>query len=442
MSKPIVAIVGRPNVGKSALFNRITGRRIAIVEGEPGVTRDRIYADVDWTDRSFTLVDTGGMEHVPTKVFSRLAKEQAEIALAEASVLLFVVDCRAGITSDDLETAEVVRRSGKPVILVANKADDLEIAQSAMEFYSLGLGDPVPVSAEHGRGIGDLLDLVVSHLPDASPRDDDDEDIKVAVVGRPNVGKSSLVNRLIGEERSIVTDIPGTTRDAIDTVVEVDGQRFVLIDTAGIRRKSRIDEDIERYSVARAFQAIDRSDVCLLVLDANELVTEQDQRIVGYAHEAGKGIGIVVNKWDTIEKDDKTMIRFEEKIRDALKFVSYAPMIFTSALTGQRVHNIFALVRLIAENHSLRVSTGQLNRLLQEAQSLRQPPSDKGVRLRLFYMTQTGVKPPSFVLFVNDPKLMHYSYQRYLENQLREQFGFIGTPIVLRLRQRAGSAYG
>lgn len=437
MSRPVVAIVGRPNVGKSALFNRITGRRIAIVEGEPGVTRDRIYADTDWAGTPFTLVDTGGVEFTPSHDFSAQIREQVEIALAEADLILFVVDARSGLTPDDREIAQLLRRSRKPVILAANKVDEERLTHETAEFYALGLDPPIPVSAEHGRGVGDLLDQLIAMLPHAPEAAEEAEEIKVAVVGRPNVGKSSLVNRLLGAERSIVSDIPGTTRDALDTVVERDGTRFVLIDTAGIRRKSRIDEEIERYSVARAFQAIDRADVVFVMIDATELVTEQDQRIAGYAHEAGKGIVLVVNKWDLIVKDEKSMKRFEEQIKEALKFLTYAPIIFISALQGQRVHQLFELAVYVANQHALRVSTGRLNRALQEALARRQPPSDKGVRLRIFYMTQTQVKPPTFLLFVNRAGLMHYSYQRYLENHLRDSFGFVGTPIRFRLRERA-----
>lgn len=436
MANAVVAIVGRPNVGKSALFNRIVGARIAIVEGEPGVTRDRIYAQSEWDGRTFTLIDTGGIDLGAEEGFFALARRQAEIAVEEADVVLLVVDVRAGLVPADLEVAEALRRSNKPVLVVANKADDGNLALAASEFFALGLGEPIPVSAEHGRGIADLLDRLVVHLPSVAAEEDAGDDIRIAVIGRPNVGKSLLVNRLVGEERSIVTDVPGTTRDAIDTRIERDGVRFTLIDTAGIRRKSRIQHAVERYSVVRTLRAIDRSDVCLMLLDATELVTEQDKRIAGYAHEAGKAMVLVVNKWDLIEKDATTINRYEETIREQLGFLLYAPILFISAKTGQRVQNIFELAAYVADQHALRVPTGRLNEVLHEATFRRQPPTDKGRRLKIFYATQSGVKPPTFVLFVNEPKLMHYSYLRYIENQLRESFGFVGTPIVFRMRKR------
>lgn len=436
MANAVVAIVGRPNVGKSALFNRIVGARIAIVEGEPGVTRDRIYAQSEWDGRTFTLIDTGGIDLGAEGGFFALARRQAEIAVEEADVVLLVVDVRAGLVPADLEVAEALRRSNKPVLVVANKADDGNLALAASEFFALGLGEPIPVSAEHGRGIADLLDRLVVHLPSVAAEEDAGDDIRIAVIGRPNVGKSLLVNRLVGEERSIVTDVPGTTRDAIDTRIERDGVRFTLIDTAGIRRKSRIQHAVERYSVVRTLRAIDRSDVCLMLLDATELVTEQDKRIAGYAHEAGKAMILVVNKWDLIEKDATTINRYEETIREQLGFLLYAPILFISAKTGQRVQNIFDLAVYVANQHALRVPTGRLNEVLHEATFRRQPPTDKGRRLKIFYATQSGVKPPTFVLFVNEPKLMHYSYLRYIENQLRESFGFVGTPIVFRMRKR------
>lgn len=436
MANAVVAIVGRPNVGKSALFNRIVGARIAIVEGEPGVTRDRIYAQSEWAGRTFTLIDTGGIDLGAEGGFFALARRQAEIAVEEADVVLLVVDVRAGLVPADLEVAEALRRSQKPVLVVANKADDNNLALAASEFFALGLGEPIPVSAEHGRGIADLLDRVVAHLPPVAVEEDAGDDIRIAVIGRPNVGKSLLVNRLVGEERSIVTDVPGTTRDAIDTRIERDGVRFTLIDTAGIRRKSRIQHAVERYSVVRTLRAIDRADVCLMLLDAAELVTEQDKRIAGYAHEAGKAMILVVNKWDLIEKDATTINRYEETIREQLGFLLYAPILFISAKTGQRVQNIFDLAVYVANQHALRVPTGRLNEVLHEATFRRQPPTDRGRRLKIFYATQSGVKPPTFVLFVNEPKLMHYSYLRYIENQLRESFGFVGTPIVFRTRKR------
>lgn len=437
MAKPVVAIVGRPNVGKSALFNRITGRRIAIVEGEPGVTRDRIHADASWIGRSFTLVDTGGLDFgKDAETFVQLARAQASVAVDEADVLLFVVDARSGLVPADRDVADVLRRSRKPVVLAVNKVDHPSVEEGLGEFYALGLGEPIAVSAEHGRAVGDLLDAVVGHFPEAESVDDDSDEIRMAIVGRPNVGKSSLVNFLLGEERSIVSDVPGTTRDAIDTQLERDGERFTLIDTAGIRRKSRIDEAVEHYSVLRALRAVDRSDVCVLMLNGTELATDQDKRIGGYAHEAGKAIILVVNKWDLVDKDEKTMNAFEETIRREMGFLQYAPILFVSAKTGQRVHRLLELAVFVANQHALRIPTGRFNEVIHDALIRRPPPSDKGVRLKVLYGTQTGVKPPTFVLFVNDPKLMHYSYHRYLENQLREHFGFIGTPIVMRLRRR------
>lgn len=437
MDSGIVAIVGRPNVGKSALFNRIVGRRLAIVEGVPGVTRDRLYARCEWLGRSFTLVDTGGIDMGAEEGFAALARRQAELAVQEADVLLFVVDARLGLVAADQEVADVLRRAQKPVLLVANKVDDRGLVAAASEFFALGLGEPITVSAEHGLGIGDLLDRVVQLLPAGEPDEAAEDEVRIAVIGRPNVGKSSLVNRLLGEERSIVSEIPGTTRDAIDSHIVRDGVRYTFIDTAGIRRRSRIEEAVERYSVIRALRAVDRADVCLMLLDATELVTDQDKRIAGYAHEGGKGIIIVVNKWDLVEKDDKTMNRFEERIREQLGFLAYAPIVFLSAKTGQRVDRVYELARFVAHQHALRISTGRLNEVLHEAVMRRQPPTDKGVRLKIFYGTQSGTKPPTFVLFVNEPELMHYSYLRYIENQLRESFGFVGTPVVLRLKKRA-----
>ncbi|MBO2520453.1 MAG: ribosome biogenesis GTPase Der [Firmicutes bacterium] len=436
MAKGIVAIVGRPNVGKSALFNRIAGRRLAIVEGEPGVTRDRIYAECQWQGRRFILVDTGGIDFGAREGFAALARRQAELAVEEADVILFVVDARDGLVAPDQEVAGALRRSQKPVLVVANKVDHRRLVPQAAEFYALGLGDPLPVSAEHGLGIADLLDRMIQLLPAGGEEDEAEDEVRVAVIGRPNVGKSSLVNRMLGEERSIVTEIPGTTRDALDSHVTRDGIRYTLIDTAGIRRRSRIEEPVERYSVIRALRAVDRADVCVLLLDATELVTEQDKRIAGYAHEAGKGMIIGVNKWDLVEKDDKTADRFEEQIREQLGFLQYAPILFLSAKTGQRVHRVFELAHYVANQHALRISTGRLNEVLHQATMRLEPPTDKGERLRIYYGTQSGVKPPTFVLFVNEPKLMHYSYLRYLENQLRENFGFVGTPIRFRLRKR------
>lgn len=433
MSKPLVAIVGRPNVGKSTLFNRIVGRRVAIVEGEPGVTRDRLYAGCQWLDRPFLLIDTGGIDLAPEReVIGQATTRQAELAVAEADVILFVVDARAGVTAGDIDVADILRRARKPVVIVANKVDDAVVEGHAAEFYQLGMGDPVAISAEHGRNIGDLLDRVIGHFADDPQAGGDEDDVvAVAVLGRPNVGKSSLVNALVGHERVIVSDIPGTTRDAIDTQITRDGTSFNLIDTAGIRRQARIDSDIERYSVLRAVRAAERSHVCAIVIDATDGVTEQDQRIAGIPHEAGKGVLIVVNKWDLVEKDSRTMQEFEARIRNDLAYLQYAPIVFISARTGQRVHEVLDVSEYVAQQAALRISTGRFNEVLQEAVHMHQPPSDKGNRLRILYGMQVGVQPPHFVLFVNEPELFHFSYRRYLENRFREAFGFVGSPIVI-----------
>lgn len=436
MRKPVVAIVGRPNVGKSALFNRIAGGRLAIVEGEPGVTRDRIYADCQWLTRPFILIDTGGIDFDDTDSIVVEVRRQAELAIDEADVILFVVDARSGITANDEQIADLLRRTSKPVVLVANKVDSLALEQHVYEFYQLGLGEPIGVAAEHNRNIGDLLDLIVSLFPDYADDEYDEDVIRMAVIGRPNVGKSSLVNAISGTERSIVTDIPGTTRDAIDTTFEWEGQRFVIADTAGMRRRKRIKWNIERFSVIRALRAVDRSDVVLAVIDAVDGVTEQDKKIVGYAHEQGKGLVLVVNKWDLIKKDSSTMRVYEQDIRRELAFVEYAPIVFVSAITGQRLNELIEVTRYVANQHSLRITTGRLNEVLQEAIHLTQPPSDKGKQLKLFYINQLSVKPPVFGLFVNDPGLLHFSYRRYLENRLRDAFGFHGTPIWFKVRRR------
>ncbi len=437
MAKPIVAIVGRPNVGKSTLFNRIAGGRVAIVEDKPGVTRDRIYKDAVWLDKEFTLVDTGGIEfRNGTGSMSDLIFKQASLAIEEADVILFVVDGRQGLNSTDEEVAKVLRKTSKPVILVANKIENYSGAADIYDFYKLGLGEPIQVSASHGMNMGDLLDEVIAHLPENEGEEYGDDVIKVCVIGRPNVGKSSLVNAILGEERVIVSDIPGTTRDAIDTYFERDGQRYLLIDTAGMRRKGRIDEPTERYSVIRSLRSVDRSDVVLMVIDAVEGVTEQDKKIAGYAHEQGRAMVLIVNKWDLVEKDDKTSLKYTEDIRDELGFTQYAPVAFVSALTRKRVPRIMELINYVAEQHAMRISTSNLNDLLQEAVRLNPPPSDKGRRLKLLYVTQAGVKPPTFIFFVNDPELMHFSYERYLENQLRSTFGFEGTPIVMVVKKR------
>lgn len=436
MSKPVVAIVGRPNVGKSTLFNRLAGGLVAIVENRPGVTRDRLYRDSEWLGRKFTIIDTGGIEFVNenTPITSQM-RRQAEIAIEEADVIVFVVDAQISPTPDDDMIAQTLRRSGKPIILAANKVENFTKSE-LYEFYDLGLGEPLPISAVHGMNIGDLLDEVISHFPDEIEEELDPDTIRIAVIGRPNVGKSSLVNTLLGEERVIVSNIPGTTRDAIDSAFEHDGKHYVIIDTAGMRRKGRIDELTEQYSVSRSLRAVDRSDVILMLIDASEGVAEQDKKIAGYAHEAGKGIVLVVNKWDLIEKDDKTMNRFEKDIREELGFMQYAPTLFISAKTGQRVTKILDLVDFVAEQNSTRVATATLNTLVREWLHLNPPPTDKGRRLKVMYATQVGVKPPTFVFFVNDHELMHFSYRRYLENQLRSSFGFEGSPIRMVVRQK------
>lgn len=436
MSKPIVAIVGRPNVGKSTLFNRIGKKRVSIVEDIPGVTRDRIYLDAEWLGHEFTMVDTGGIEIETTDKILTSMRQQAQIAMAEADVIVFVVDAKTGLTTADEEVATILRGTRKPVILAVNKVDSMKQESDIYEFYNLGLGDPIAISAANLLNLGDLLDRVIECLADYTPIEDHDDLIKVAVIGRPNVGKSSLVNALIGEERVIVSDIPGTTRDAIDTHFTKDNSNFVLIDTAGMRRKSKIDLPVERYSVIRSLRAIDRADVVLMVLNAEEGVTEQDKKIVGYAHEGGRAIVIIVNKWDLIEKDSKTALRFTEMIRSELAFIQYAPILFTSALTKQRVSRVTDLVKYVADQHSMRVQTSVLNQVIEDAVAINPPPSNHGKRLKIYFTTQPDVKPPIFILFVNDPEIMHFSYLRYIENKLRESFGLEGTPIKLVVRGR------
>ncbi|HBS59778.1 MAG TPA: ribosome biogenesis GTPase Der [Firmicutes bacterium] len=437
MSKPIVAIVGRPNVGKSTLFNRLAGQRMAIVEDQPGVTRDRLYIDAEWLNRHFTIVDTGGIEPDPQDELLAAMRRQAELAIDEADVILFVVDAKQGVTGADQEVAKMLRTTKKPVVLAVNKVDNREMEATQYEFFSLGLGDPLTISAVHGLGTGDLLDEVVKSLPADAGEDYDEDVIKVAIIGRPNVGKSSLANALLGQERMIVSDVAGTTRDAIDSMLNLsDGTRMVIIDTAGMRRKAKIDLPVERYSVIRALRAVDRSDVVLMVLDALQGVTEQDKKIVGYAHENGKASIIVVNKWDLVEKDEKTANLYTNTIRHQLAFLQYAPIIFISAKTRQRVHRIGELVKYVAEQHAMRIATGVLNSLVEEATMINPPPSDKGKRLKIYFATQPSVKPPTFVFFVNHAELMHFSYLRYLENKLRESFGFEGTPLRMVVRER------
>lgn len=437
MSKPVVAVVGRPNVGKSTLFNALAGERISIVKDTPGVTRDRIYADVNWLDYHFTMIDTGGIEPDSRDVILSQMREQAEIAIATADVIIFLTDVRQGLQDSDSKVADMLRRSGKPVVLVVNKVDSFEkFMPDVYEFYNLGIGDPFPISAASMLGLGDMLDEVVKHFPDYAKDEEEDERPKVAIIGKPNVGKSSLINKLAQEDRVIVSDIAGTTRDAIDTDITYDGKEYVFIDTAGLRRKNKIKEEIERYSIIRAVTAVERADVCIIVIDATEGVTEQDAKIAGIAHERGKGIIIAVNKWDAIEKDDKTIYRHTEKIRQILSFMPYAEIIFISAKSGQRLNKIFELIDVVIANNSMRVATGVLNEIVTEAVAMQQPPSDKGKRLKIYYMTQASVCPPNFVIFCNSRELFHYSYQRYLENQLRETFGLEATPIKLTIRER------
>ena len=437
MSKPIVAIVGRPNVGKSTLFNGLAGENISIVKDTPGVTRDRIYADVTWLDYHFTLIDTGGIEPDSSDVILAQMREQARIAIDTADVIVFLTDVRQGLVDADSKVADMLRRSRKPVLLVVNKVDSFEkFMPDVYEFYNLGIGDPIPVSAASRLGIGDMLDEVVKHFPRRDAEEEEDERPKIAIVGKPNVGKSSIINRLIGENRVIVSDIAGTTRDAIDTNVRHDGKEYVFIDTAGLRRKSRIKEELERYSIIRTVTAVERADVVVLVIDALEGVTEQDAKIAGIAHERGKGMIIAVNKWDAIEKNDKTIYEYTSRIRTTLSYMPYAELMFISAVTGQRLPKLFDRIDMVIQNQNLRVSTGVLNEIMTEAVALQQPPSDKGKRLKLYYITQVAVKPPTCVIFVNDKELMHFSYTRYLENKIREAFGFKGTSLKFLIRER------
>ena len=437
MSKPLVAIVGRPNVGKSMLFNKLTGQRTAIVEDTPGVTRDRIYGECDWNGRSFRLIDTGGIEPGTDSEMLQFMRRQAEIAIETADVIIRVVDVKTGMTAADQEVAAMLKKAHKPVALAVNKCDSVgAVNPDIYEFYGLGLGDPIEVSAVHGHGTGDLLDFCVEHFPAETDEDREELWIKVAIVGKPNVGKSSLVNRILGEERVIVSDMAGTTRDAIDSEFENEFGKYVLIDTAGMRRKSKVDDAIERFSNMRSISAIERADVCLIMVDANEGVTEQDTKIAGLAHEAGKASIIVVNKWDAVEKDSKTMDKMVAEIRRDLAYMPYAPILFISSLTGQRVEKLFEMINFVAEQNAMRITTGMLNSVLADATARVQPPTDKGRRLKIYYMTQIGVKPPHFVIFCNDARLFHFSYQRYLENQIRAVFGLDGTPIKITIRQK------
>jgi len=437
MSKPVVAIVGRPNVGKSTLFNALAGERISIVQDTPGVTRDRIYADVSWLDKEFTMIDTGGIEPESKDIILSQMRDQAQIAIDTADVIVFLTDVRQGLVDSDAKVADMLRRSSKPVVLVVNKVDNFDkFLPDVYEFYNLGIGDPHPVSAASRLGLGDMLEAVVAHFPETEARDEEDERPRVAIVGKPNVGKSSIINKLLGENRLIVSDIAGTTRDAVDTEVVHEGKEYIFIDTAGLRRKSKIKEEIERFSIIRAVTAVERADVVLMVIDAVEGITEQDAKIAGIAHERGKGIIIVVNKWDAIEKDNHSVKKYENEVRQVLSYLSYAEIMFVSAKTGQRLNKLFDMIDVVIENATLRVSTGVLNEIMTEAIALQQPPSDKGKRLKLFYITQVAVKPPSFVIFVNDKELMHFSYTRYIENKIREAFGFRGTSLKFFIRER------
>lgn len=437
MSKPVVAIVGRPNVGKSTLFNVLAGEMISIVKDTPGVTRDRIYADVSWLDKEFTMIDTGGIEPDSRDVILSQMREQAQIAIDTADVIVFITDVKQGLQDSDSKVADMLRRSGKPIVLVVNKVDNFDkYMADVYEFYNLGIGDPIPISAASRLGLGDMLDVVISHFPEGAGEEEEDERPRIAIVGKPNVGKSSIINKLLGENRVIVSNIAGTTRDAIDTAIKHNEKEYVFIDTAGLRRKNKIKEELERYSIIRTVTAVERADVVLMVIDATEGVTEQDAKIAGIAHERGKGVIIVVNKWDAIEKNDKTMREYENKIRQVLSYMPYAEIMYVSAMTGQRLNKLYDMIDMVIENQTLRVATGVLNEIMTEAVAMQQPPSDKGKRLKLYYITQVAVKPPSFVIFVNDKQLMHFSYTRYLENKIREAFGFRGTSLKFFIRER------
>ncbi|MBP3900466.1 MAG: ribosome biogenesis GTPase Der [Blautia sp.] len=437
MSRPVVAIVGRPNVGKSTLFNALAGQKISIVKDTPGVTRDRIYADVTWLDKSFTLVDTGGIEPDSGDIILSRMREQAQIAIDTADVIIFMTDVRQGLVDSDSKVADMLRRSGKPVVLVVNKVDSIaKFQMDVYEFYNLGIGEPYAISSANMLGLGDMLDVVTGYFPEETGEEEEDDTPRIAIVGKPNVGKSSLINKLLGEERVIVSDIAGTTRDAVDTRVRLQGKEYILIDTAGLRRKGKVTEDIERYSVIRTVSAVERAGIVVIMIDATEGVTEQDAKIAGIAHDRGKGVIIAVNKWDAIEKNDKTIYQHTNRIREVLSFMPYAKILFISAKTGQRLPKLFEAIDQVIENQTLRVQTGVLNEILSEAVAMQQPPSDKGKRLKIFYMTQVGVKPPTFVVFVNDKELMHFSYVRYLENRIRDAFGFEGTSLRFFIRER------
>ena len=438
MSKPIVAIVGRPNTGKSMLFNKLAGKRLSIVEDTPGVTRDRLYAPCEWCGRTFTLVDTGGIEPNTEDEILLFMREQARIAIDSAAVIIFLCDLRTGVTAADHDVANMLLKANRPVVLAVNKADSTgPVDPDIYEFYNLGLGDPIPVSALHGHGTGELLDACLAYFPEQDEEEPEDDVIQVAVIGRPNVGKSSLVNRILGQERVIVSDVAGTTRDAVDTPFENETGKYLFIDTAGMRRKSKVDDRIERFSVLRAAMAVERADVCLILIDAQTGVTEQDTKVAGMAHEAGKASIIVVNKWDAVEKDDRTMDKMRAEVKQGLAFMDYAPVIFISALTGQRVHRLFDLIRFVNEQSHMRITTGMLNSVLADATARVQPPSDKGKRLKVFYITQAGICPPHFIVFCNDMSLFHFSYRRYLENQIRAVFGLEGTPVRMTIRERS-----
>jgi len=436
MAKPIVAMVGRPNVGKSTLFNRLAGKRISIVEDTPGVTRDRVYAEAEWLSYNFTMIDTGGIEPERNDIIIQQMRRQANIAIETADVIVFIVDGKEGLTAADHEVANMLRKSKKTVVLVVNKVDSLKEEDNAWEFYNLGIGDPITISASQGLGLGDMLDRVVENFDKSIYDDDDDEYIRIAMIGKPNVGKSSLINKLLGEERVIVSDVPGTTRDAIDSHLETEEGKFILIDTAGLRRKSKVKEEIERYSVVRTYAAIERADVCILMIDATEGITEQDERIIGYAHEMRKAIMVVVNKWDLVEKDDKTLDNFKRDLQSKLKFLSYAEYLFISALTGQRTHKVLEKARYCYDNYNKRVATGILNDVISKAILMKEPPVVGIKRMKIYYATQVATKPPKFIFFVNDSEARHFSYERYLENQLRESFDFKGTGIQIEYRQR------